>query len=86
MSNPNNCAKCDHKANPQGGWCYMFRDEPTVLCMCHTMHRGMTACEAIDMMGAMQRRCEAWQFSKVPHHEPPNVRAKRGPTAPHDYE
>ena len=45
----------------------MFRDEPTAICMCHTMHRGMTSHEAIDMMGAMRRRGEEWQFSKVPH-------------------
>jgi hypothetical protein len=36
MSNPNNCAKCDHKRTPQGGWCYMFRDEPTGFCAKHT--------------------------------------------------
>ena len=36
MSNPNNCATCDHKRNPQGGWCYAFRDEPNDVCMQHT--------------------------------------------------
>jgi hypothetical protein len=35
-SNPNNCAACDHKRNPDGGWCYMFRDEPKEVCMRHT--------------------------------------------------
>lgn len=34
-SNPNNCAGCDHKSNPQGGWCYMFRDEPQDVCTKH---------------------------------------------------
>jgi len=81
MSNLNNCAKCDHKANPQGGWCYMFRDEPTVVCLCHTAHRGMNATEAVDMLASMRKRGEAWQFSKVPHHETPNVRANLDPTA-----
>ena len=36
MSNPNNCAACDHKGDPQGGWCYMFRDEPMATCAKHT--------------------------------------------------
>jgi hypothetical protein len=36
MSNPNNCAACDHKKHPDGGWCYMFRHEPTEVCAKHT--------------------------------------------------
>ena len=36
MSNPNNCETCDHKRIPQGGWCYMFRDEPADVCGVHT--------------------------------------------------
>lgn len=38
-TNPNNCDNCDtcsHKQNPQGGWCYMFRDEPSAVCMIHS--------------------------------------------------
>lgn len=31
----NNCATCTHKRNPQGGHCYMFREEPAGLCMQH---------------------------------------------------
>jgi hypothetical protein len=31
--NPNNCAVCEHKTNnPDGGFCYMFRDEPQDAC------------------------------------------------------
>jgi hypothetical protein len=38
MSNPNNCGTCDHmKANGnREGHCYMFREEPTGVCMQHT--------------------------------------------------
>ena len=36
MSNPNNCSTCDHKRNPDDGWCYMFREEPTEVCYIHT--------------------------------------------------
>lgn len=36
MANPNNCAACDHKHHPDGGWCYMFRDEPEQVCAKHT--------------------------------------------------
>jgi hypothetical protein len=35
-TNPNNCTTCDHKQNPDGGWCYMFRDEATEVCLHHT--------------------------------------------------
>lgn len=35
-TNPNNCDACDHKHNPDGGWCYMFRRTPTEVCMRHT--------------------------------------------------
>ena len=35
-SNPNNCETCDHKKRPDGGWCYMFRTEPTEVCRQHT--------------------------------------------------
>ena len=34
--NTNNCATCDHKKRPDGGWCYMFRDEPQEVCMKHS--------------------------------------------------
>lgn len=36
MTNPNNCAECGRSRNQQGGWCYMFRDEPHEVCMKHT--------------------------------------------------
>ena len=36
MENPNNCETCKHKQHPDGGWCYMFRDEPTEVCMIHS--------------------------------------------------
>lgn len=31
----NNCATCPHKRTPDGGHCYMFREEPKFLCMQH---------------------------------------------------
>lgn len=34
--NPNNCEMCDHKKNPDGGHCYMFKDEPDKICYQHT--------------------------------------------------
>lgn len=34
--NPNNCATCRHKQNPDGGHCYMFRFEPAETCAQHT--------------------------------------------------
>lgn len=44
MTNPNNCSTCDHKAHPDGGWCYMFRHEPKEACPCHTgRERGLAS-------------------------------------------
>ena len=73
MNNPNNCAACDHKQQPQGGWCYMFRDEPTKVCLCHTALRGMTAMEAVDMIYSARSRGEVWQHTTMPHSKTPNV-------------
>lgn len=57
MSNQNNCASCDHKHNPDGGWCYMFRAEPGQVCGLHSMrHR---AAAKTDVIGrAMQQMTE----------------------------
>ena len=41
MTNPNNCAACKHKEYPDGGWCYMFRLEPTRVCAHHTKRTEM---------------------------------------------
>ena len=61
MANPNNCAACDHKRRPDGGWCYMFRDEPTVECLRHTGTQGMTVNEMIGELFALQRRGRGYQ-------------------------
>ena len=42
----NNCSTCDHKRHPDGGHCYMFREEPRGVCMQHTM-RKVTAADLI---------------------------------------
>lgn len=39
METPNNCATCEYSqvnGNREKGHCYMFRDEPTDVCMHHT--------------------------------------------------
>lgn len=39
MANPNNCQTCEYSqlnGNREKGHCYMFRDEPTEVCMQHT--------------------------------------------------
>lgn len=36
VGNPNNCDTCRWKLQPDGGHCYMFRDEPKEVCMQHT--------------------------------------------------
>ena len=38
--NPNNCTTCDYsKMGSTGGWCYMWRSEPTTVCYQHTGRR-----------------------------------------------
>lgn len=45
MGNPNNCATCDYKEMKGSDHvdgelhCYMFRDEPTEVCMQHTYRK-----------------------------------------------
>lgn len=35
--NPNKCETCDYsKMGSTGGWCYMWRSEPTTACSAHT--------------------------------------------------
>ena len=68
MSNPNNCAACDHKQHQDGRWCYLFRNEPQALCLQHTMRRGMTPAEVIDDLAVLRRSGESWVCPK-----PPNV-------------
>jgi hypothetical protein len=41
--NPNNCSTCVHKKDPDGGWCYMFRNEPTDVCNLHSEKHKMFA-------------------------------------------
>lgn len=67
MANPNNCSMCDHKKRPDGGWCYMFKNEPQATCLQHTARRGMTVAELIDDLAAMRRRREPWVTSKTPN-------------------
>ena len=43
----NNCSTCDYKRHPDGGHCYMFREEPEGVCMQHTMRR----VSAADLIG-----------------------------------
>ena len=61
MTNPNNCQCCDHMHNrvsPRDDalHCYMFKDEPTKVCLCHTVRNGMTVNEVIGEIFALQRR------------------------------
>jgi len=39
----NDCQNCDHKQNPQGGHCYMFREEPITKCMKYIPYLGLGA-------------------------------------------
>lgn len=60
MTNPNNCGMCKHKANPEEGWCYMFKDEPEAICLKHSARDQMTVNEIIEDLEAMKRRREVW--------------------------
>lgn len=60
--NPNNCETCDYKhmKSPDqaddDGHCYMFRDEPTEVCMQHTGHRARKTLVTLFMLGSMLER------------------------------
>ena len=43
----NNCETCNHKNYPDGGWCYMFREEPITKCMQHTALKRENSSESI---------------------------------------
>ena len=62
MSNQNNCASCDHKHNPDGGWCYMFRAEPVQVCGLHSMrHRAAAKTEGgMSLMKALDTALKAY--------------------------
>lgn len=66
MPNPNNCNTCKHKQNPDGGWCYMFRDEPTEVCMQHT-GRQSSSLEDLQRIGRGLRdnRKNRWTILKT---------------------
>ena len=68
MSNPNNCACCYHKQRPDGGWCYMFRNEPHEVCMKHT---GLPA-QIPNEHGHLLTTQALWGMY-VEDSEPPNV-------------
>lgn len=58
MSNSNNCEMCDHKKNPDGGHCYMFRMAPAEPCMQHTV-RALAARAGIQQTFIrMIKRCQ----------------------------
>lgn len=82
MNNPNNCAACLHKQNPDGGWCYMFSTAPTTICAQHSARnwqpwKPATAanryCRA-GMCVSTDTQHEAWCTA---HGKTPNYQAKR---------
>lgn len=52
-----NCGTCRHKQNPDGGWCYMFRDEPQGECKKWVARAGKTA-------QAEGQEAVAWRWSE----------------------
>ena len=58
MKNPNACQHCGHKQNPDGGWCYMFRMEPTGPCSKHTIAAAAAMAHRLQaakrMLGSMK--------------------------------
>ena len=67
MENPNNCETCDHKKNPDGGHCYMFKDAPSEICMQHTYRQRLgsdliLAVLALDSKTGFNR---IWNFDKT---------------------
>lgn len=59
-THPNNCEACDHKQIEHSGWCYMFRDEPTDVCMCHSGRRPLNLAEQILMAQQVYGSIPEW--------------------------
>lgn len=62
MTNPMNCSTCEHKQHPDGGWRYMFRNEPTEVCHQYTVYRAVMLDpwhEKLRAMAAAQRSIQA---------------------------
>lgn len=54
MNTPlNNCATCDHKKHPDGGHCYMFKQEPQWRCQQHTALRSFSTRSQMKIMLAV---------------------------------
>lgn len=47
---PSNCSSCWYKLHPDGGWCYMFREEPEGVCM---KHRQLDTTDDLDFQDSM---------------------------------
>ena len=56
--NPNNCATCKHKQNPDSGHCYMFRFEPAEMCAHHTMRSFFLKCGTPYLIGKLKTGIE----------------------------
>jgi hypothetical protein len=56
MNNPDSCKHCGHKQNSDGGWCYLFRTEPTGWCTPHTIS---VAAEVASRRQQAQRMIDA---------------------------
>jgi len=63
MSNPNNCATCEHKARVTAteGHCYMFRWEPTEPCAQHTSRFEAAKAMRMQALKFVKRRCATHQ-------------------------
>ncbi len=62
MNTPlNNCSTCDHKKHPDGGHCYMFRQEPKWQCQQHTALRSFSTRALMNAQSKAQLgfNCEA---------------------------
>lgn len=52
------CNTCDHKKHPEGGHCYMFKNEPQDTCMAHTavaplIHRSLSSKSTLILSALM---------------------------------
>ena len=63
MSSTNACEHCGHKQNPDGGWCYMFRVEPTWPCVQHTIGVAAAMARRLQVAKKMQASMET-QFGE----------------------
>lgn len=65
---PSNCTTCEHKQNPGGGHCYLFRFAPEVKCVYHTDQFERSQAKAAQDRAIAERLKGTTWVKRAPRH------------------